>query len=216
MTGQGRQPPRDPLTAMIGFGCSFGGAYYSCYGAKGDEHAARRARDAIVKKAKIVRDAGARVSFSDYRKVKFRPGSLIYFDPPYHNVTHVHSHDTFNHDEYWDFVRARAKEGHVILVTEFNAPDDFISVYSWGDTVAFNSHKQAMKVDRGVGARDERIFLHKSQVKLLKEPVPQPPPRPAPPPRPVPVNGGLAAPDRQLIAACTAVLARYGMKVVPA
>jgi DNA adenine methylase len=37
--------------------------------------------------------------------------------------------DDFNHNEFWQWCRDRANEGHIVFVSEYNAPDDFECIW---------------------------------------------------------------------------------------
>ena len=49
--------------------------------------------------------------------------SLIYCDPPYEGTTKYK--DDFNHKRFWQWCRNKSNEGHIVFVSEYNAPDDF-------------------------------------------------------------------------------------------
>lgn len=65
---------------------------------------------------------------SSYQDLKIPNDSLIYCDPPYEGTTKYK--DDFNHLEFWEWCRTKAKEGHLVYVSEYNAPKDFECVYS--------------------------------------------------------------------------------------
>lgn len=54
--------------------------------------------------------------------------STIYCDPPYAGTTKYK--DDFDHERFYEWCRARHKEGHNIFVSEYSMPDDFICVWS--------------------------------------------------------------------------------------
>lgn len=65
---------------------------------------------------------------SSYQDLEIPTNSLIYCDPPYEGTTKYK--DDFNHLEFWEWCRTKAKEGHLVYVSEYNAPKDFKCVYS--------------------------------------------------------------------------------------
>tara|TARA_R110000772_G_scaffold113717_1_gene218034 strand:+ start:168 stop:896 length:729 start_codon:yes stop_codon:yes gene_type:complete len=65
---------------------------------------------------------------SSYQDLEIPPNSLIYCDPPYRGTTKYK--DAFNHLEFWEWCRIKAKEGHLVYVSEYNAPKDFECLYS--------------------------------------------------------------------------------------
>jgi DNA adenine methylase len=71
---------------------------------------------------------GIRFINKSYDKLQIPDNSLIYCDPPYEGTTKYK--DGFNHSVFWEWCRNKAKEGHIIYVSEYNAPDDFTCVWS--------------------------------------------------------------------------------------
>ena len=65
---------------------------------------------------------------SSYQNLEIPDNSLIYCDPPYEGTTKYK--DDFNHNEFWEWCRTKAKQGHLVYVSEYNAPSDFECVYS--------------------------------------------------------------------------------------
>jgi DNA adenine methylase len=63
-----------------------------------------------------------------YLNLELPSHSLIYCDPPYEGTTRYK--DVFNHVEFWQWCRDKVSEGHVIFVSEYNAPSDFECVWS--------------------------------------------------------------------------------------
>ena len=53
------------------------------------------------------------------------------------------------------------KEGHKVFVSEYNAPDDFVSV--WEKELRVNMSSTKTKQDLGNKAV-EKLFVHKSQI----------------------------------------------------
>jgi DNA adenine methylase len=158
------QDPTDPLTAFIGFGCSFGGKYFGGYkrnykgGALPTVGPIRRgacscSRDLVLRRIETLKSHNPVILCSDYRHFKDTVGAVFYLDPPYINGT-KQSKFTFDHDEFWDFARKLSVNNHV-FITEFEAPDDFIPIYSFGDTVV--RHHSAIESKKGL--KNEQIFV---------------------------------------------------------
>lgn len=53
---------------------------------------------------------------------------VFYCDPPYKG-TKGYKDSGFNHDEFWDYVRKMSKAGFKVLVSEYEAPDDFKCIW---------------------------------------------------------------------------------------
>lgn len=79
-------------------------------------------------------------------------GALIYCDPPYQGTTQYGTSKDFNHDEFWNKVREWSKN-NIVLVSEYNAPDDFKCIYE--KTLTTTLDKNSRKKDT------EKLFIHK-------------------------------------------------------
>ena len=77
--------------------------------------------------------------------------SLIYFDPPYSNTAKYHNE--FDNDKFWKLVIELSKD-FIILVSEFNAPKDFISIWCKEKLSTLNSEGKYKK-------DMEHLFIHK-------------------------------------------------------
>lgn len=94
---------------------------------------------------------GIRLVNESYLDLQIPENSLIYCDPPYEGTTKYK--DSFNHTEFWDWCRQKAKEGHIIFVSEYNAPNDFKCV--WEKKIVSSLTK-----DTGSKVATERLFLY--------------------------------------------------------
>lgn len=61
----------------------------------------------------------------EYDELAIPENSIIYCDPPYQNVDKTYKEKQFNHDKFWEWCRTKVSEGHIVFVSEYNAPDDF-------------------------------------------------------------------------------------------
>ncbi len=136
-----------PLTAFIGFACSFGAKWFGGY-ARGDSrnYAAEGLRG-ILKKAPHLED----VIFhcGDYREAEIPPGGLVYCDPPYGGTTGYDAVKSFDTPTFW----AWAKTLEVpTFVSEYAAPDPWEVV--WSKT-------RAASLDLNTGGKQaiERLFM---------------------------------------------------------
>ena len=112
----------DELIGFVGFLCSFGGKWWGGYAAnsKGDNYAARGSR-VLTKQAEKLK--GIVFKNQSYQDLEIPENSIIYCDPPYEGTTKYK--DDFNHSEFWEWCRNKAKEGHQVFISEYNAPEDF-------------------------------------------------------------------------------------------
>jgi len=119
------------MTLWVGICCSYGGKWFG--GWINDYKENRRlqngrlpnhqteSRNGVMKQLPKIKD----VEFihCSYQDLDIPPNSLIYCDPPYEGTTKYK--DGFNHTEFWQWCREKAKEGHIIFISEYNAPEDF-------------------------------------------------------------------------------------------
>lgn len=62
-----------------------------------------------------------------YDALDIPANSIIYCDPPYNGTTKYK--DSFDSDAFWQWCRDKAKEGHTVYVSEYNAPEDFKCIW---------------------------------------------------------------------------------------
>ncbi len=119
------------LVSFVGFNTSFGGKWFGGYArgknSKGEprNYTAEGKRNILKQLPKI---QGVKFIHSSYQDLEIPINSLIYCDPPYEGTTGYK--DKFTHDEFWEWCRIKTKEGHLVYVSEYNAPADFKCVWS--------------------------------------------------------------------------------------
>jgi DNA adenine methylase len=89
---------------------------------------------------------------SDYRNLQIPRNSLIYCDPPYEETTKYRV--KFNHTIFWQWCRDKAKEGHTVFVSEYNAPDDFECL--WQKEIV-----SSLTLNTGAKTSIEKLFRYK-------------------------------------------------------
>lgn len=63
------------------------------------------------------------MSYEDY---EFREGDVVYCDPPYQGTSAAYNKG-FDNYKFWEWVRTR---NYPVYVSEYSAPEDFVSVWS--------------------------------------------------------------------------------------
>lgn len=111
----------DPLTAFVGFGCSFGGKWFGGYAARGSRNYALNAKNSLLEMLPRIRDA--KFSYRMYDEWEPKP-SLIYCDPPYRETTAYGALPSFDHDKFWQVMREWSRIADV-YISEYQAPEDF-------------------------------------------------------------------------------------------
>ncbi len=83
--------------------------------------------------------------FSDYSN------ALIYCDPPYQGTTQYGTSSDFENERFWDWVREMSSK-NIVLVSEYNGPDDFNVIYE--KTITTTLDKSSRKRDT------EKLFIY--------------------------------------------------------
>lgn len=124
--------------------CSFSGMFNSGF-ARGreTEDFVRAAKGNAKKQAPLIK--GVTLIHSSYDKLEIPPNSLIYCDPPYEGTAKYKTGD-FNHLEFWEWCRTKAKEGHQVFISEYNAPKYFRCVWEKELINNLNSKKASEKL----------------------------------------------------------------------
>lgn len=73
--------------------------------------------------------AGINFSCCDYQELIIPAGSILYLDKPYENTKNYSTSIKFNHSNFWDWCRKMKNEGHIVFVSEYDAPADFVCVW---------------------------------------------------------------------------------------
>ena len=136
----------DELIGFIGFLCSFGGKWWGGYAAdnRGTNYAERGSR-ILVKQAKSFE--GIKFLCGSYLDIGIPDNSIIYCDPPYAG-TRAYKGTSINHVEFWQWCRDKTNEGHVVFVSEYNAPDDFECVKTIEHKTILNKNNQSKRVEK--------------------------------------------------------------------
>lgn len=104
------------------------------------------------------------LSCCDFGMCRFKPRSLIYCDPPYQDSSKYGAtgNDAFDSARFWRVVR-RWSEHHVVFVSEYRAPDDFILVSeATKHACVGGGGKQNSK-------RHECLFMHEACIPLVTQ-----------------------------------------------
>lgn len=143
-----------PLRAFAAFGCSFGGKKWGGYSSPdprpGRKSRAMAARLGILEKQEGI--LGASVARADYRAFAPGTGTLVYADPPYAGTT-GYTTGAWDAGEFWTTMTAWSRAGAVVLVSEYEAPEAWESVWS-------RERQVSMGLDKSKVAT-EKLFIYK-------------------------------------------------------
>jgi len=136
---------KDEFVGFVGFLCSFGAKWWGGYAKnKRGENFAGESSRVLVKQAKTL--GGVKFTCMNYCDMVIPDNSLIYCDPPYAG-TSVLDVD-FNHFEFWEWCRNRSREGHIVFVSEYNAPDDFECLLEMDTITNLNKNGRSPRLDK--------------------------------------------------------------------
>ncbi len=148
----------EPLKSYIGFNGSYASKYFGGF-ARGYKSDGITSRDIYNERT---RNFFKQIPNLQYIKFEVKDfinidvtNTLIYCDPPYENTT-KYSTKKFNHKIFWNWVRIMEKRNNIILISEFNAPYDFISIWS---------KERVSSLDKNTGNKKniENLFILKKE-----------------------------------------------------
>ena len=150
----------DWYLGLIGFCATFGAKYFGGYArnSKGD-NSGKRTKSAIKnlkKQAPNLQNIKFKCcDFRDIPKDKIK-GYVIYCDPPYKNTTKYKTGD-FPYEEFYQWCKDMSKD-NVVLVSEYNMPDDFTCIWQKETKVNFDSNR---KSNDEKNKRVEKLYIYK-------------------------------------------------------
>lgn len=150
----------DWYVGYVGFLFSFGGMFFNSFADKlkdGRVRSLEKYNNILkqlneLKRVKLFNKDIFEINYS-----KIPKNSLLYFDPPYANTTKYHSE--FDNEKFWELIDKLSKD-FIVLVSEFNAPNDYISIWSKEKLSTINS-QNVYKKDM------EHLFIHKNNLKYI-------------------------------------------------
>lgn len=140
------------VVGYFGFALSYGGKFFGgwCRDSANKRDYVKEAYSNAIKQQPLLKD----VNFicSSYNDLTIPDNSLIYCDPPYSGTTKYAS--DFDHNKFWQWVRIQVSKNHLVFVSEYQAPSDFIAI--WSKSICSSLTKQTGEL-KGV----EKLFIHK-------------------------------------------------------
>lgn len=152
------------LVGYVGFNCSYCGVWFGSYAGQVNTKGGVRdyqleAKNNILKQIPMM--IGITLYNNNYDEFEIPKKSIIYCDPPYQNVS-KYSTGGFNYEKFWDWCRTMSKN-NFIYISEYNAPNDFIEIYSRKLRSSLRSSNNGLGVKESI----EKLFIHESQVYLF-------------------------------------------------
>ncbi len=129
------------LVSYVVLGVNGGGGY--AFDTKGNNYADRGSR-CLVRQAKKLE--GVILTCGSYLDLDIPENSIIYCDPPYANTCKYK--DDFNHNIFWEWCRSKAKNGHIVFISEYSAPNDFICVKEVQHKTILDKNSQYPRIEK--------------------------------------------------------------------
>lgn len=141
----------DHLVGWVGINCSYSGKWFGGYAGitktrNGERNYQDEALRNILKQKKNL--DGIEFVCGDYRNVVIPQNSIIYCDPPYEGT--LKYIEDFDHDAFWDWCREMSRNGHLLYISEYNAPDDFSCIYE-------KTKKSSLSANGSIGGSKKSI-----------------------------------------------------------
>lgn len=129
------------LRGFVGFGCSYAGKWFGGYARERDRNYARQSSNLVMKKSPAFRAPHVVLAHHGYLDIDvvLQPGDVVYCDPPYSGKTGYKGTPKFDHEEFWNTARTWRELGVLVFVSEFQAPDDWTSIWTRGNPGSYTS-----------------------------------------------------------------------------
>lgn len=140
------------MRGFVGYGCSWGGKFFGGYARGEGRNYAGESKRALLKTINAL--SHAKFVLSDYKELTLpKERSIIYNDPPYKGTTSYEATGGFDTGTFWNWVREASKD-HLVLTSEYQAPEDFEVVWS-------KDHTTSIRPKGGNEKRAEGLFRWK-------------------------------------------------------
>ena len=147
------------LLGFVAYACSFGGGWWNGFIGYNEKKGENYVKEAIRGLKKHI-DSAVNMENSDflhgnYEVIEIPDNAFVYCDPPYAN-TKKYAND-FDNERFWDWCREliETKENIKLLISEYNAPEDFVCIWSKGVQDSMGNNTMS---------KNEKLFIHNSQV----------------------------------------------------
>lgn len=140
------------LRGYVAFALSYGGKYWGGY--RRDRSGKRDYSLEAYKNAVIQFPKLRNVLFyhSSYDRLRIPDRSIIYCDPPYFGTTR-YTTQTFDHEKFWIWCKAKKNEGHTVFVSEYVCPVSGLS-----EVVFEKTQTNTLIQDTGAKKGVEKLF----------------------------------------------------------
>lgn len=143
---------------LVGFMATFGNKYFGGVArnkTKGIQEYYKESIDCLLKQVPNLKGVIFKnCSFKEINKTI--SDYVIYCDPPYRDTTKYKT-EKFPYDDFYDWCREMSKN-NIVLISEYNMPDDFECIWSKEVNVGLDSNRKAGDKNNN---RTEKLFIIK-------------------------------------------------------
>lgn len=138
------------LVAFVAYLCSYGGKWWGGYASNSNNHNyAQMGVNVLTKQIKSLMDV--KFTCGNYWDMEIPDNSLIYCDSPYEGTEKYgfkHLEDEFDHKRFWQWCRDKSEEGHIVFISEYNAPDDFEELIAIEHKLLLNRATNCKRIEK--------------------------------------------------------------------
>ncbi len=151
----------DYMVGWVATACSYSGKWFGGFAGKVETKGGLRDYQAEAfanVKKQLPKLKGVNVVGCSYEKLIIPENSVIYSDPPYAGTTQYK--DVFNSDDHWQWCRDKRKQGHMVFISEYSAPEDFICVWEQEVKSSLSANGKSGSSKKSI----EILFVHEMQM----------------------------------------------------
>jgi len=150
----------DIFLGYVGFQLSYGAKWFDTFRRDkiGKRNYANEAYRNVMKQSPNLKNI--KFDCRDFRSINNNISNfVIYCDPPYRGTTKYKTEE-FPYEEFYDWCRNMAKN-NIVLVSEYNMPNDFECIWSKETIANFDSNR---KSNDDKNKRVEKLFVYKGEI----------------------------------------------------
>ena len=84
----------------------------------------------------------------DYSEFDFKEECIIYCDIPYKDTKQYITSKNFDHEKFWEWCRDMYNRGHKVFISEYQAPEDFVCLWSKEITNSMNNKNTYKPIEK--------------------------------------------------------------------
>lgn len=152
----------DWYIGLVGFCGSFGSKFFNGYARSNKNDIQGERIKSAINNLKKQQPNLSNIKFfnKSFQEVKNNLSNyVIYCDPPYRGTTKYKT-DPFPYEEFYQWCRDMSKT-NIVLISEYNMPDDFECIWEKEVTTQISSQRKAND-DNNI--RTEKLFIYKGEI----------------------------------------------------